>query len=182
MWSTHILYSSTYLFKKRQEHQLVPFFLEVYIEVPFRKNVNGESAFSVSVPAPLWISWEFLAEKFARNSDIMAISEHLFNPFFALSAWWYNTSINDPLVYDKLYPILLTVAPTPYPAYILCIVFRTELIEDVRNISQRPVLKTRRGIRPGNKFPTFNVNPIIVLRFFVEFTHTCRTLRTSRVL
>ena len=41
MSSTHI-YSSTYLFKKRQEQQLVPFFLEVYIEVPFRKNTNGK--------------------------------------------------------------------------------------------------------------------------------------------
>ena len=39
--------------KNAQEHQLVPSFLEVYIEVPFRKNVNGKSDFSASVPAPL---------------------------------------------------------------------------------------------------------------------------------
>ena len=88
MWSTHI-YSSTYLFKYRQGHQLVHFFLERYIEAPFRININGKSAFSVSVPAPLWITWKFLAENFARNSEMIGgiISEHprinqwIFQPF-----------------------------------------------------------------------------------------------------
>ena len=75
--------------KNAQEHQLVPSFLEVYIEVPFRKNVNGKSGFSVYVPDPLRISWEIFAEKFARNFDIIGgiIGEHprinkwIFQPF-----------------------------------------------------------------------------------------------------
>ena len=70
------------------------------------------------------------------------------------------------------YPILLTVVSIPYAAYTLCIVFRIELIEDVCNISQRPELKTRGEIWPGNNFPSVDFNPIIVFRSFVEFiTH-----------
>ena len=69
----------------------------------------------------------------------------------------------------------------------LCIVFRIELVEDVRNISWRPELKIRRGIWPGDKFPSFNLNPIIVFSFFVEFftympdaTYLTRIVDTSR--
>ena len=82
------------------------------------------------------------------------------------------------------YPILLTVVSIPYAAYTLCIVFRIELIEDVCNISQRPELKTRRGIWPGNKFPS---NPTTVFSFFVELmtympdaTYLTRIIDTSR--
>ena len=39
--------------KKTPRVPVSSFFREVYIEAPFRKNINGKNAFSVSVPAPL---------------------------------------------------------------------------------------------------------------------------------
>ena len=40
---------------KKPSRPPVSFFISrsIYIEVPFRKNTNGKSAFSVDVPAPL---------------------------------------------------------------------------------------------------------------------------------
>ena len=42
-------------------------------------------------------------------------------------------------------------------------------MEDVCNISQQLEWTIRRGIWPGNKFPSFILNPITVLRFSLEF-------------
>ena len=53
----------------------------------------------------------------------------------------------------------------------------------VCNFSQRPQLKTRSGIWLANNFPSFNLNPIIVLWFFVEFvTYMPDAMYSTRIM
>ena len=111
------------------------------IEVPFRKNINGKSVFSVSVPAPLWITWKILAEKFVRNSRDLFFFLLVFF-FFSLSSmggarkrWqWHLLSCLLVLFDLPCFSLCSLIFPSPTALY-RYLLSRLRIVSSVQQLS-----------------------------------------------